>query len=149
MESDSEILQYGYDRNLGGLNIMMQEMEHVTRDKARDCVGQGWETLVNEAYDIIDVFNKKVHSIDVLQVKEKFGTLRIYIRNRVKVTKDDVTNMINPEIFEDIWVRIHELEIRSAKVCEGCGEEGHIRDVNGWYKCFCSICIEKKNEILP
>ena len=143
MESDSEILQHGYDRNFGDLNIMLKELDHIPRGAAKECVGDGWAKLVDEAYDILDAFNKKLQSIDVLQVKEKFGTLRIYIRNRVKVTSDNVTNMIEPEVFEDIWKRIHELELKSAKVCEECGAEGEIRDIKGWYKCFCDACTFK------
>lgn len=143
MEINRNLLQHGYDRNIGDLNLMMKTLEHIPREIAIGCVGKGWEGLVNEAYDIIDAFNKKIQSIDVLQVKEKFGTLRIYIRNRVKVTEQDVSNMIEPELFEDIWMRVHELEIRSAKVCEECGKEGHIRDKSGWYVCLCDSCFVK------
>jgi hypothetical protein len=124
----------------------MKDLEHVSREVAKNCVGEGWASLIDEAYDIIDAFNKKVHSIDVLQVKEKFGTLRIYVRNRVKVTEHSVTNMIEPELFEDIWVRIHEIEIRSAKTCEGCGDSSTIRDVRGWYKSLCDACLIKNLE---
>ncbi|MCY1548071.1 hypothetical protein D9M68_841590 [compost metagenome] len=55
------------------------------------------------------------------QVKEKFGSLRIYLWNA-----DD-----RPLAIFDL------IEGLSASICEECGRPGTIKDRNGWLRCRC------------
>lgn len=57
------------------------------------------------------------------QVKEKFGTLRVYMTS----TTDKMDKIIQ------------EAEEKSAKTCENCGEKGKVRG-GGWIKVLCDEC---------
>ena len=72
----------------------------------RDLIGLGWDRRV-------------------LQVKEKFGTLRFYVADR------------RPEYLERIAVAAE----HSAELCEACGRLGELRAsaAGGWYT-RCDVC---------
>jgi hypothetical protein len=60
----------------------------------------------------------------IIQIKEKFGSLRMY------------TNPENEVIYE-IISKYSEI---SEKTCEFCGKEGQIKSHNGWLKAVCKSC---------
>jgi len=60
------------------------------------------------------------------QVKEKFGTLRFYVRGR----------------SEEMGQLIEEASKRSAHTCESCGLEGELR-TESWFYVACDRCEEK------
>jgi hypothetical protein len=95
----SEVIHEGYDRSL-----------------ALQSVGSGWASLINELFDFID--NNKIKNVKIIQVKEKWGGLRVY------------TDFINTSLQK----KIHELELRSFSVCEVTGDPGRLRNCNGWYR---------------
>lgn len=96
---------------------MMQTEPHITREEAKECVGAGWSSLVNEVYD------KLPERVIVVQVKEKLGGLRIYVEYA------DLD-------FLHFLVKI---ENRSLETCERCGEAGETR-AGGWLKTLCDSC---------
>lgn len=77
--------------------------------------------------DTVMIFN-------VVQVKEKFGTLRFYV---------DAYDEITEESYKKIRNYIHEAEAKSAITCEVCGKPGERRS-GGWIKCLCESCHEDK-----
>lgn len=81
-------------------------------------VGEGWYSLIKRLIeDLIELgWNK-----EIVDVKEKFGTIRFYI------------NEGNDKIFK----RIVDAEVESSKICEISGRPGELRRVNGWYKTLC------------
>lgn len=87
-------------------------------------VGQGWNLIIKELItDLINLgWNKKL-----IQVKEKFGTLRFYIG----------------EGTSDIHKRIVKAEIESATICEVTGKPGKLRTDIGWYRTLCDEEYEK------
>lgn len=92
-----------------------QEIERgITRTRARRMVGKGWSKLINEFY------RRKSKDCIVSDVKEKYGTLRIY-----HYGADD----------SDLEIEIME---RSSLVCEVCGEPGETRLDLGWHKTLCN-----------
>lgn len=90
--------------------------DYVSREQALLCVGTGWESLVNSAYDELE----KYPTLKVVQVKEKFGGLRIYTDGYI-------------EEFEDFLINIGKA---SFHMCEECGAPGNLRG-GGWYKTLC------------
>ena len=92
---------------------------NVKREEAYECVGKGWKTLIDECYDIIAPYPE----IIVVQIKEKFGGLRFY------------TDYIN----EDVDDKINEVENRSFKICEDCGNPAseNMLKYGGWYLALC------------
>lgn len=97
-----------------------------------DCfVECGWDELVwNMCREIDDAYYDKGCEVDieVLQVKEKFGMLRIYY---------GYTDYTNPDIVSDIIAKYERL---STSTCEFCGDSGEIINEKGWLKCVCKNC---------
>lgn len=92
--------------------------------------GDGWFFIIDKLCSSIQNYvtnNKKPQPV-VVQVKEKFGTLRLYI--------EDSDQLIDGMIWfaEDI----------SGVVCELCGRPGKLNK-NGWIACRCDSC--RANEL--
>lgn len=85
----------------------------------------GWYPLIQELIEKLNEYPEEMH---LMQVKEKYGTLRFYISNG------------SEEIFE----LIHRYEWFSSHICEICGDfwTSKNRDKHGWYKTLC----DKHNE---
>lgn len=97
-----------------------------TRSLARQSVGRGWTHLVDKVFDALEDLTSGSRELiptpKIIQVKEKWGGLRIY-------TSGDGTHPI-----EDV---IREVENESYNVCEDCGNLGQLRNLNGLYKTTC------------
>jgi hypothetical protein len=93
-------------------------------------VGDGWRELVETAVSRIATAMAAAPegSLHVVQIKEKFGTLRLY-RHANKLSRT-VEKAINQAV--DL------AEARSACTCEVCGAEGRLYQSNGWYKTVCA-----------
>ena len=87
--------------------------------------GEGW-------YNLIDYVSSKLESlyqdIEVVQVKEKFGGIRIYT---------------NKDTLEAGKI-IEFAEKESENTCEMCGKKGQMMNYSGWYKTRCHKCKDKK-----
>lgn len=87
-------------------------------------VGPGW-------WSIIDRYTEQAHTIDpscVVEVKEKFGTLRADI-----MTENDDTRDALYQIAE-------QMEQAADGICEACGAPGQaVRKLN-WYLTLCDRC---------
>ncbi len=95
-------------------------------------VEDGWYDLVRTACHVIK------HEVEgggpsakasLSQVKEKFGTLRIYWDS------DCIADTSHCAIAGAIMA----VERMSSRTCEGCGNKGEIR-TGGWLKCLCKPC---------
>lgn len=75
-------------------------------------VGRGWHGLLKELIeDLIALgWDRRV-----LQIKEKFGTLRFYVADR------------RPELLGRIDAAVE----HSAEICEACGKAGKLRVADG------------------
>lgn len=84
--------------------------------------GDGWFELLKE-------LSEKIESQDVVasQVKEKFGTLRFYLRGGAT---------------DEVWDLIDEAEKKSEKICEVCGKPGSLRG-KSWVQTLCDECDKK------
>ena len=88
----------------------------------------GWDKLIEPIVDFINKWNtehpKEEETIYIDQIKEKFGTLRIYVSNAPK----------------ELYDMIDEAERRSCNVCEKCGSEENVGMVlTGWYRTIFDI----------
>jgi hypothetical protein len=109
--------------------------------------GNGWFDLIWNMSEIIntniDDIKKNECTLSMLQIKEKFGNLRIYyaFRNRNKETIGLTDSLI--EIKKNIEEATRFAENQSAKTCEECGISGIIRSssISGWLKCLCNKCF--------
>jgi hypothetical protein len=64
----------------------------------------------------------------IVQIKEKVGSLRIYI-NMACQPAHDIINKYSK---------------LSEKTCEFCGKEGQIKSHNGWLKAVCKSCEKEQ-----
>lgn len=88
--------------------------------------GDGWYQLIDRLCRSIQSHidsnpHLNISQVVAVQVKEKFATLRFYIRGG----NEYINGMI---AFA---------EAMSAKICERCGNHGKTLDDGGWYKTRC------------
>lgn len=88
-------------------------------------IGDGWMPIVEEAIVRIAALPDPPQ---IVQVKEKFGLLRIY------------TSCVHAEADRII----REAEAKCAETCEYCGLPGEARS-DGWIKTLCSACNLKRS----
>ena len=111
-------------------------MGHVTREEAKACVGKGWHKFLDDVYDVFDrvsggtLAHKLADlvlgpSYEIVQVKEKFGSLNIYFSQRSLTTTE-------------LDTAIKKAEAASMRTCEFCGAAGTLNDRYGWLKTTCS-----------
>ena len=86
-----------------------------------ESVGSGWGYLVMAA------FRAKPEDIKIVQVKEKFGGLRIYTDSH----------------DEGFAKTISALEEASFTICEVCGQSGELRNLD-WARTLCDKDYEYK-----
>lgn len=125
----------------------------------------GWYDLIHElCQKITDRFARdgKEPGIEVLQVKEKFGSLRFYYKfdktdNAPLIVdflgsgaslilspdKDDPDKKTD-ELRKDIRRIVSEYEQKSKTVCEICGASGEIRTNMPWIRTLCEDCHIKR-----
>ena len=101
-----------------------------------DDVGSGWNhILVNAFKQIAEAFDKAgadFSEFSVVQIKEKFGGLRIY------------TGALDVSVADQAYKIIDEAETESYVTCEYCGEPGKPRK-GGWIKTLCDDCAKGRN----
>lgn len=99
-----------------------------------DC-GSGWYSLIYELFDKIEeLLNTKYkefrEDFEVVQVKEKWGELRVYISSGPH------------EIFD----LIESYSDKSTHICENCGKPGTLAENKGWWSTLCSECRYEKTD---
>lgn len=77
-----------------------------------------------------DLLKNKEEGFRVLQLKEKYGSLRVYSYGATREMQD----------------LMDEYEHRSCHTCEECGLEGNISRVNGWDSALCEKCKNKREK---
>lgn len=92
---------------------------------------KGWYPIIQELIDRLNNLksSSRLEDIYVLQIKEKFGTLRFYVSGG----NDDSDSLIT--YYEGL----------SEHVCEKCGEfyTSRLRVKNHWYKTLCDKCAKE------
>lgn len=98
--------------------------------------GKGWERIINECLDEME--ETTYAKIDILQIKEKYGTLRIYF----EVTANDQEESL--DLLNSV---VSKYETLSGHICELCGEfdTAKLRERSSWFKTLCDTCAEKEN----
>jgi hypothetical protein len=100
------------------------------RIPGRPTVDDGWQDLVERAVTRIAaaVAGAPAGCLQIVQVKEKFGTLRLYKRAGARFTD---------AMGDAVQEAIDLAEARSACTCERCGESGRLYRDAGVYLTAC------------
>lgn len=88
-------------------------------------VEEGWKTII---CDLIDRLDRTGIPYKIMQVKEKFGTLRFY------VDKEGESGGFSQAVEEAMKA--------SEVTCEDCGAPGELRG-DAWVRTLCLPCNEK------
>lgn len=91
-------------------------------------IGPGWTDLVQRLDNSLNVIRE---DYVVLQVKEKFGSLRYY------------TDFVGTD--SDAAKIIRAAEAESLTICEECGGAGELQ-TGGWWITMCDTCYTRRNE---
>jgi hypothetical protein len=90
------------------------------------CGPEGWNQIVWEACEAFEALN--LPNFEVIQVKEKFAQLRIYVNGET----------------EEVRRIILAAEDKAAKTCQVCGKPGQPRKKqSGWLWTVCDDCVSK------
>ena len=97
--------------------------------------GEGWYPIIDKlSAKLIEVYGDK---IEYAQIKEKFGTMRVYI----DFLAEDINRM---EVFD----LISEYEAMSGIICERCGNPASIRNIRGWLSTLCDEHFKERSELV-
>jgi hypothetical protein len=93
----------------------------------------GWFEILKECIQKIkDESLEKDLFLTADQVKEKYGTLKIYLN----------------QYTDSLQKIIDEAEEKSGKTCENCGKEGKLRKLNKfWLSVRCDDCTNKAENV--
>lgn len=94
-------------------------------EEARECVRSGWWPILDKYVPLILAIDPEAQ----IEVKEKFGMLRIWVGSE---TLEDCS------VFDPF---IEEAEEASKTVCEICGAPGRLRK-GRWIQTLCDDCAE-------
>ena len=106
---------------------MKSLVNYLTEEDAVQCVGKGWEQLIRKVYNAKEGLGIPV---GIIQVKEKWGGLRIYTDYYVK----EIENVIR-EVCE-----------QSLSMCETCGSPAGLVKKGTWYQ---TLCEEHREDWIP
>jgi len=115
-------------------DLYKQYKDILSKASGVEYVGDGWYKIINDclAQLLVVLIPTKA---EVVQIKEKFGTLRIYVEwnGDSGKTPYDIVNKV-----------ITEAENKSAITCEECGQPGTIDKSFPWVKTLCDKCKEER-----
>jgi len=89
-------------------------------------VGKGWIPIIEKFIEKLDEIDTD-NVVRIFQIKEKFGTLRLYLEHSTK----------EAERLVDAY------ETMANFVCEECGAPGEYRGGLSWVQTLCDDCYEK------
>ena len=113
--------------NQSNTNKLLKNFPEMYRPDEYLGIGDGWYSILyNLSQEVMDLCRERgVIPPKVLQVKEKFGGLRVYMED---VGIDDM---------EEIT---YKYEKESYNICERCGKPGSTKGSTGWIKTLCTEC---------
>lgn len=97
---------------------------HEHDDELTWSIGEGWKPLVR---DLLAKLLELDPTIQILQVKEKFGGLRVYY-------------VSNRDTYDAADELVAEAEALAARTCENCGKPGHTRTDRAYVITLCDEC---------
>lgn len=113
------------------MNRMKPVLDRIPKEWGKYLPEPGWDEILLE-------LDRRLAEIDpsytILQAKEKFGTLRVYV---------SASDGAEPGSTARMWEEIGAFEEWSARTCEYCGAPGKAR-YTGWIKTLCDSCNEER-----
>ncbi len=95
--------------------------------------GDGWEPIIRKLSERIVSLNLS-HSVEVVQVKEKFGGLRYYFDIIYDIENDEDYPIGEADIVDKL---VKEAEAEADQTCEKCGKPGTLNKSGYWLNTRC------------
>jgi hypothetical protein len=91
--------------------------------------GDGWYALLWDLSQYINQYliKKNIKEFKIIQVQEKFGSLKVYSKPYYKELDELIVDAKNA----------------SSYICEICGSEGRQYNIRGWIGTFCDYCLKQ------
>lgn len=122
------------------------DMREIFDEKVKelDPLYDGWvNSFIPKLKDeLFDLLGSYVEQFNVLQIKEKFGSLVIYWNFDLDGLKNEYIGDV-AELYEQIEDLLHKYAEISSRTCIVCGEPGVMRD-DYWVTPWCDKCYEKR-----
>jgi hypothetical protein len=99
--------------------------------------GDGWEPIIRRFSEKLEPIARET-GLRAVQVKEKFGALRFYVRGADGARKLPVS--VSKAVHAATIAAMDE----SSRTCEHCGAAGSTRKVEGWWATLCNACLERE-----
>lgn len=100
-------------------------------------VGVGWRPILERLHQRVLAVDP---SYSVVQVKEKFGGLRVYLRYIPAMDENADRELIRDAVWD--------AEEESYHTCEDCGGPGTKRESRRWIRTLCDTCAGEGIDIL-
>jgi hypothetical protein len=116
--------------NKSNKNTLLERFPHFFNDLHYGfCIGDGWFPILWSLCIKLEsiVATYPIGAIEIVQIKEKFGTLRIY--TNLRIPEDNVRDQVR--------IIIDEHENLSSAVCEKCGAAGKLTQDLAWIRTLC------------
>jgi hypothetical protein len=113
-------------KHIGGIKSAYRLDLEPSTERYSVGVGNGWLGIIQRLFETLI---KLGWNREVLQIKEKFGGLRLYLN----------------DVPENYYHFIEQAEKDSYEICEVCGEPGEQSKINGW---IFALCEEHRDEKL-
>lgn len=130
MPNDDELKRHPANGTWPALGPVAQGQQGYDRAAAKACVGPGWAAILDELFDA------KPDCVRMVQVKEKYGTLRLWAV--ADITSEGQAAM---QSFERA---IDRAEKASQFVCEECGAPGVLHDGDWYLRTLCGQCAQEQ-----
>lgn len=128
------------DNLLPGLTGLVAEFPRLFRGQvpARSDLDPGWVDIVRRALQRIDAMltDEQAAKVNIAQVKEKWGELRLYVfaRELDQATQDTIAGLVREAIAE------------AQKACAKCGQPGDLRTDFHYVQTLCDTHAAERGE---
>ena len=109
-------------------------------------VPEGWPPLVEELLHDIEALldDKQAARLEIRQIKEKFGSLRVYAQLHPGPGATELSEGDAP-LHQHVIRLVHEAEKCTLHVCDSCGAPSEIRSFAGWMTTRCDRCLAQRS----
>lgn len=114
-------------------------------------VGVGWRPLLEDLHkELLEIRP----DYQVSQVKEKWGTLRVYIQGTPirfdaiagnKLYSGGLEDTATDENWREVQAIVFKYEKKSAEICEEDGNPGRLRNDQYWVRTLCDDCANLRS----
>ena len=98
--------------------------------------GDGWVPVLDRMFHDLVALGWSHEIVPIMQIKEKFGQLRIYLDAPKPGIEQDRT------LFQSVFHRVELASVEAETVCAWCGETGRMRG-GAWIRVMCDDCDRK------